>query len=460
MIIKFIKIYLVVLLCLTGTLSKAGNNYQDWWWNPAQGGMGLNVGQQDSTVFVAWFIYGDDGKASFLTLGGTLNGNTLTGPLFRGTGPAPGPNYDPSKVQQTAVGTATLTFNSNTDASLNYSYDNKSGSLSLQRFSFANPNFNQTWSVINTYTNSGCDDPAMNGSETKGQTIQGKQGSGNQFTFKITNLDDPYSCTAVMNSQVSGSRVSATGSASCDDGSTGTINMEDLSVQSNYLTFAFSAKGGPGNAKGCVQSGHMAGVVKTSPLPVFDLKSARQKSVLQGFSKTFNVSGDCTGTFAITETPAAKTVWNGQSVYAVGTTEIVNLNNCRLGVSGTQTSMTYYDSNLVELAKLHSNGSFSDYAASPQPSFVKVGDTGSLGTWTHWNNASRSRKDETDVHTYIVEPDSPSSVMVNQIDRTYDENNVLQITTQLRFRLGAAGVMEWSTVTIDFANNGGRLIFK
>lgn len=460
MIIKFIKICLFCLLCLTGTLSKATNNYQDWWWNPAQGGMGLNVGQQDTTMFVAWFIYGDDGKASFLTLGGTLNGNTLTGPLFRGTGPAPGPNYDPSKVQQTAVGTATLTFNSNTDASLTYSYDNKSGSMPLQRFSFASPNFNQTWAVINTYSITGCDDPALNGSETKSQIIQGQQGSGNNFTFKITNLDDPNLCTASMNSQVSGSRVSATGSATCDDGSTGAITMEDLSIQSKFLTFSFTVKGGRGEAKGCLETGSMAGVVKTNPSPAFDLKSARQKSVLQGFSKTFNVSGDCTGTFAITETPAAKTVWNGQSVYAVGTTEIVNLNNCRLGVSGTQTSMTYYDSNLVELAKLHSNGSFSDYAASPQPTLVKVGDTGSLGTWTRWNNASRSRKDETDVHTYIVEPDSASSVIINQIDRTYDENNVLQITTQLRFRLGAAGVMEWSSVTIDFANNSGRLIFK
>jgi hypothetical protein len=130
--------------------------------------------------------------------------------------------------------------------------------------------------------------------------------------------------------------------------------------------------------------------------------------VLQGFSKTFNVSGDCTGAFAITENRAAKTVWNGHFVYAVGTTEIVNLNNCRLGVSGTQTSMTYYDSRLLDLAHLHFNDCFSDYAASPHPTLVNVGDTGSLETWTHWNNASRSRKHETNVHTYIVEPDSAS----------------------------------------------------
>jgi hypothetical protein len=116
-----IKTLITLVLCLASGLTHATNNYQDWWWNPAQSGMGLNVGQQNDTIFVAWFNYGDDTKASFLAMGGVLNGNTLTGTLFRGTGPVPGPNYNPALVKQAAVGTATLTFNSNTDATLNYS---------------------------------------------------------------------------------------------------------------------------------------------------------------------------------------------------------------------------------------------------------------------------------------------------------------------------------------------------
>ena len=80
-VMNLIKVLLTFLLCTTGTLSNAANNYQDWWWNPAQSGMGLNVGQQNDSIFVAWFNYGDDTKASFLTMGGVLNGNTLTGTL-------------------------------------------------------------------------------------------------------------------------------------------------------------------------------------------------------------------------------------------------------------------------------------------------------------------------------------------------------------------------------------------
>lgn len=107
-----IKTFIAVVLCLVSGLSHAALNYQDWWWNPAQSGMGLNVGQQNDTIFVAWFNYGEDTKASFLTMGGVLSGNTLNATLYRGTGPVPGANYNSGLVKQTAVGTATLTSTS------------------------------------------------------------------------------------------------------------------------------------------------------------------------------------------------------------------------------------------------------------------------------------------------------------------------------------------------------------
>ena len=208
-----IKALLALVLYLAAGLTHATNNYQDWWWNPAQSGMGLNVGQQNDTVFVAWFNYGDDTKASFLTMGGVLSGNTLTGPLYRGTGPAPGSNYNPALVKQAAVGTATLTFNSNTDATLNYSYDNKSGSMALQRFSFASPNLNQTWTVVQTYTKNNCANPSLNESITNIAKIKGQQGAGNNFTFTITDLDGANSCIAAMALQPAGSRGVAVGTA-------------------------------------------------------------------------------------------------------------------------------------------------------------------------------------------------------------------------------------------------------
>lgn len=458
---KLIQSICFALLWLVAGHVHAANNYQDWWWNPAQSGMGLNVGQQDTTVFVAWFNYGDDGKASFLTMGGVLNGNTLTGTLYRGAGPAPGPNYNPAQVKQTAVGTATLTFNSNTDATLNYSYDNKSGSMALQRFSFANMNLNQTWEAIDSRTVTGCETTSENGSFTSTNLIKGSQESGNQFNLAISKLDGSDLCVASLTAQPAGSRLTAQGSATCaQDATSAHVVLDDFTVQSDYLNFSYTFEVLAGSSKSCVQKGRMAGVVRKDTANLFDLKTARQNSLLKGFSKTFNVTGDCQGTFSISDSPAVKTVWNGQGAYAVGTTEIVNLSNCALGTSGTQTNITYFDLNFVELAKTHSDGSFSNYTKTSQPAWVKVGDSGTLGTWIRWNDTSKSRKDESDVLSYVIEPDSPTSVIFNVIDRTYDNNNELKTTSQIRYRLTAAGELDISNVIIDFAGNGGHLVFK
>jgi hypothetical protein len=456
---RFIQSLLICLLLLSG-LSHAANNYQDWWWNPAQSGMGLNIGQQNDTIFVAWFNYGDDTKASFLTMGGVLNGNTLTGTLYRGTGPVPGPNYNPAQVKQTAVGTATLNFNTNNDATLTYSYDNKGGTMALQRFSFASPNLNQTWTVVQTYTTNNCANPSLNGSTTNVRNLKGQQGAGNNFTLAITDLDGTTRCNAALAFQPAGSKGVAVGSATCYDGSSANITFDDMSVQAGYLNLAFTATNMTED-RSCIQKGNWSGIAQKETLTSYEFKTAFQNRILKGSSKTFNATGDCKGTFSITDSPAAKTTWNGQSVYAVGTTEIVSIPNCAIGISGTQTSITYYDMNFVEVAKSHSDGSYSEYVKASQPISIKVGDSGILGTWTHWNNTSKSDKYEIDIISYNVEADTATSVIFNLIDRTYPaSNNQLEITSQLRYRLNSSGILEWYSATIDFANNKGHLVLQ
>jgi len=456
---KFVRYLSLLLLIFTGSFSHAANNYQDWWWNPAQSGMGLNVGQQNESIFVAWFNYGDDTKASFLTMGGVLNGNTLTGPLFRNTGPVPGPNYNPALVKQIAVGTATLTFNSNTDATLTYSYDNKGGTMALQRFSFANPNLNQNWTVLNTSTTKGCTNATMNGTTTKIQNIKGQLGAGNNFTFIVNDLDGSSLCIASMTLQAAGSRGAAVGTATCEGGASANMAFGDISIQADYLNFSFTASGNSTD-KSCVQTGNMSGVLKKDAPPTYDIKTAFQNRIIKGASKTFNVTGDCKGTFSQTDSPAAKTIWNNQTVYAVGNTNIPSIPNCSLGFSSTQTSITYYDLDFVDLAKFHSDGSYSEFVKSPRPNSVTVGDSGTLGTWTHWNNTGKTNLYERDVMSYVIEPNTSSSVIVNLIDRTYDSNNQLEITSQLRFRLDSTGTLDWYSVTIDFANNKGHLFLQ
>jgi hypothetical protein len=209
-----------------------------------------------------------------------------------------------------------------------------------------------------------------------------------------------------------------------------------------------------------VEKGKVAGVVQKTAGPSYDLETAFKNRLLQGFSKTFNVTGDCKGTMSATDTPAMKTTWQGQSVYAVGTTNIFNVPNCSLGVSGTHSSITYYDLNFNEVAKTDSDGTYSEYVKTPRPASVKVGDSGTLGTWYHWSNNSKSQSWGTDVHTYVVEADTASTALLNVIDRTYTNNNLLEITSQIRYKLNSTGTLEWYSVTIDFANNKGHLFLQ
>ena len=460
---KLFKALLIFFLCLASGFSQATNNYQDWWWNPAQSGMGLNVGQQNDTIFVAWFNYGEDTKASFLTMGGVLSGNTLTGPLYRNTGPVPGPNYNPALVKQTAVGTATITFNSNNDATLTYSYDNKGGSMALQRFSFANPNLNQTWIAIDSYITTGCDNASDNGVFSTTHLIKGSNLNGDMFNLSLSGLGGTDQCVLSLTGKPSGSRLTAQGQVTCPSGGRGAnVIIHDLNVQADYLNFSYSLGSKPSESQSCVQKGTIAGVVQKILSLSYDFNAAKKSMLLKGVSKTFNITGDCNATFSRFDSPATRTVWNGQSVYAVGTTEIVNMPaSCPLGSAGSYTSVTYYDLDFAELAKLDSDGYYSEYKPTSTPAPLNalvVGDTGVMGTWLRWNNASRTTLVGSEIWSFIIEPDSPTSIIFNLIDRTFDNQNTLKNTVQIRYRIFSNQDFEVVSMTSDLPNNAGHLV--
>ena len=116
----------ILVLALTGSAAAVTSNYQEWWWNPAQNGMGWNVGQQEGTVFVAWYHYDGARRPTFLYMAGTLSNNAVSGTLFRPNGTPPA-NYNPATFGNVAVGSATLRFTGPNSATFNYSFDSQSG---------------------------------------------------------------------------------------------------------------------------------------------------------------------------------------------------------------------------------------------------------------------------------------------------------------------------------------------
>ncbi|MBL8512122.1 MAG: M36 family metallopeptidase, partial [Betaproteobacteria bacterium] len=88
----------------------------DLWWggsvNAAEGGWGVNIAQQQGTLFVVWYTYGADGRVKWFVMpGGNWSGNSYTGMLYETTSSAwLGVAYNPAALQVLPVGSMTLDF--------------------------------------------------------------------------------------------------------------------------------------------------------------------------------------------------------------------------------------------------------------------------------------------------------------------------------------------------------------
>jgi hypothetical protein len=245
----------------------AAVSYQDWWWNPALNGMGVNVGQQGNTIAAAWYLYDNDGTGAFLTLSGQLSGNTVSGTLYRYTGPLPGPGFDPALVTPTAVGTASLTFSSDTTAVLTYNYDNRSGTLNMERFTFGTPDINPLgyW-LSGSGTNSECTDANENGAVFlfSGATVTRNANTFNiQSTLAFVNLltgsiSDTANCSLSATASQQGSLYQGSGTYTCDDGTAGTWSFQDMRVSPDSLFMKLTLKATEGGT--CRFGGSWGGV--------------------------------------------------------------------------------------------------------------------------------------------------------------------------------------------------------
>lgn len=99
----------LLLLIATSTANAAATDYTDVYYNPAESGWGFFLVQSNTFQFLAFFIYGADGKPTWYVALLTDNGTgTYTGPVGATTGsyfPAP---WDPTVYTATTVGTATF----------------------------------------------------------------------------------------------------------------------------------------------------------------------------------------------------------------------------------------------------------------------------------------------------------------------------------------------------------------
>lgn len=118
--------------------ARAAPDYTDTWWTPAEPGWGVNLAQQNNTVYVTFYVYGADGKSTWLTALLLRDG---AGERFAGTLNRIAGTYFGAPVWQgytiTPAGTATFTATSSTTGTLAYSVDGVNVEKSIERITLA-----------------------------------------------------------------------------------------------------------------------------------------------------------------------------------------------------------------------------------------------------------------------------------------------------------------------------------
>lgn len=106
-------------------------NYQDLWWAVPAGsesGWGINFTHQGDTIFATWFTYDDYGPLWLVMTAPKTGPGTYSGTLYLTTGPPfSAVPFDPTKVESTPVGTATLTFTNGNAATFSFTVNRASG---------------------------------------------------------------------------------------------------------------------------------------------------------------------------------------------------------------------------------------------------------------------------------------------------------------------------------------------
>lgn len=217
-----------------------------------------------------------------------------------------------------------------------------------------------------------------------------------------------------------------------------------LALSASLFLLAACGGGGGGSA---TASGPV-----TSTLS-FPLQSGYRALLANGYAANFTISGTCTGSGSHT-VGAANTAatFEGTSALSAASTLTMSLIGCTLATAGA-TSTSYYDSNYIPRGFSSVGVNYGVYLTAPFiPSTVSVGNTGTIGTETLYTNSTKAVGDGIDVSSYVVEPDTANTAIINLITRSYNAGGTLTFTEQDRYRIAASGVLTPVSTDIQYSS--------
>jgi hypothetical protein len=210
---------------------------------------------------------------------------------------------------------------------------------------------------------------------------------------------------------------------------------------------------------GCGGGGGGGG--SSTPAPVaspnsFTAQTAYKSWVTTGETDHFTVTGSCSGGASIVFDPAQAVMFEGVSGVGVGQHTMTTFSNCNGGATIQSDATNYYDTNgtLLGIVVL-GQPTYVAFAAPPTalPANVKVGDTGTIGSFTIYQDSTKATVTGRRDLTWVIEADTMTTVLLNLTTKQYDKNGTLGLTEQDRLRLDGTG--KATVVTIDQVYPGG-----
>lgn len=266
---RAIRVFFAAVLFATVTFAtptgatSANTDLSDIWWNPTESGWGMQMVNTGTFVFATIYVYGPNGSPTWYT--GQLNKTgaaqaTYTGPLYATTGPYFGSgSFNPNAVPARQVGTMTFVLDAVNSGRLAYSVDGVPVNKTVQRQLLTLDNYSGNYISIVTITNSGCSNPADNGSNTFQINILITQ-NGQSITLVFTGEPGAGSCSIVGTYSQLGRMGQVSGNGFCTGDSTSSpITMFEMT--NTTRTFTARTLSSPTPADSCTEVGEIVGVI-------------------------------------------------------------------------------------------------------------------------------------------------------------------------------------------------------
>jgi hypothetical protein len=212
------------------------------WIDPNESGWGLNLFHQGDTVWASLFVYGPDGQPRWYTASEMVSSDdgplhdhptTVSGDLYEATGPYFGGAFNPAAVQRRKVGNMVIDLGTNISG-LTYSVDGVRVQKQIVPFTFRADDFAPGF-VGYIY------DPVTGAQENIGIAGGSVPGSDTAVSLR-TNGPTSGFCTYTGTRSQNRDFISASGTYSCDKGSSGPWNM-NVDVTPNSFVGHFNGPG-------------------------------------------------------------------------------------------------------------------------------------------------------------------------------------------------------------------------